>query len=152
MLHLRNIEMADAVQLMRLDLKGYDTPWDADRWRTLANNPDENAICVTDERKQPISFAAYNLETNQIKILRLTVAPSWRRKRVGYKMVKWLVDMGTDRRYRRVSCLAPADNLEACLFLKACGFKVPAKGGIMPGAFENCGYKVDGYYFMLDLR
>lgn len=151
MLHIRNIDRGDIIQLMRLDLKGYDTPWDAERWRHLAASQDENAICAT-LNNDPVAYVAYNLEGTQIKILRLTVHPAQRRYKIGTRLVNWLVQLGNDRRYRRISCLASSEDLGACGFLKACGFRVPVKGGIIEGAFENCGYKVDGYYFMHDLR
>lgn len=148
-LHLRNAEPHDTVYLMQIDVKGYDNAWDNDDWRKLASNREQNAITVTNNQL-PISFLAYEVDGAQLKILRLAVTPKSRRQGVGRAMMGWINRLMRDKRMKRATCIVPITNTVACNFLKACGFKVPAKGGIMAGAFDDCGVPIEGLFFIKD--
>jgi ribosomal protein S18 acetylase RimI-like enzyme len=149
-LHLRNADPQDTIDLMAIDVKSYDKAWLMDDWRAIAHNPRQNVICVTDNLK-PVAFMAYELDGAQLKILRLAVLPSRRRQGLGRSMLVWVERLLKDRRMQRATCIVPITNIVACKFLRACGYKVPAKGGIVPKAFDDCGEAVEGLYFIKEI-
>jgi len=146
-LHLRNAEPQDTVHLMQIDVKGYDNAWDLEDWRKLANDPAQNAICIT-RHSLPIAFTAYEIDGSQLKVLRLSVTPKYRRQGLGKSMVGWIDRLMRDKRMKRATCIVPINNLIACNFLKATGWKVPPKGGIMQAAFDDCGTPIEGLFFI----
>lgn len=150
-LHLRNAEPADTVYLMQIDVKCYDNYWESEEWRAVALNRSKNVICVT-RHGAPIAFCVYELEPSQLKVLRLGVLPKYRRQGIGASILKWLDRLMTDRRIRRATCIVPITNTGAANFLKHGGWKVPSKGGIVKDAFEDCGYPVEGLYFIREIE
>lgn len=148
-LHLRNADPHDTVALMVIDAKSYDKSWLMEDWRALAQNSLQNVICITYNSK-PVAFAAYEIDGNQLKILRLAVIPTKRRQGLGRSMLVWFDRLMRDRRMKRATCIVPITNTVACNFLKTCGYKVPSKGGIVVEAFDDCGVPVEGLYFIKD--
>lgn len=148
-LHLRNADPHDTVYLMQIDVKGYDKAWELEDWRKIANDRNQNVICITNN-SLPIAFCAYEIDGNQLKLLRLSVLPRNRRQGLGRSMLQWIDRLMHDKRMKRSTCVVPITNTAACNFLKNSGYKVPAKGGIMPEAFDDCGVPVEGLYFIKD--
>lgn len=148
-LHLRNAEPADTVYLMQIDIKCYDNAWQSEDWRQVAMNRQQNAITIT-RHNLPVAYAVYEIEPNQLKLLRIGVSPKYRRQGLGASMLKWIDRLMSDRGIRRATCIVPINQTGAANFLKTGGWRVPAKGGIVKDAFEDCGEFIEGLYFIRD--
>lgn len=146
-LHLRNAEPADTIYIMQIDLKSYDIAWDSEEWREVALSRTKNTICIT-RNGMPIAFAVYDIENGQLRLLRLGVMPKYRRQKLGTSILKWIDRLMLDKRIRRASCIVPINGVSAANFLKSGGWAVPAKGGIVKDAFEDCGEPIEGLYFL----
>jgi ribosomal protein S18 acetylase RimI-like enzyme len=148
-LHLRNAEPADTVYLMQMDIKCYDNAWESEDWRKIAMNRQQNAITIT-RNNVPVAYAVYEVEPNQLKLLRIGVSPKYRRSKLGTSMLTWIDRLMRDRGIKRATCIVPINQLGAALFLKSGGWRVPPKGGIVKDAFDDCGEPIEGLYFIRD--
>jgi ribosomal protein S18 acetylase RimI-like enzyme len=146
--HLRYAEITDLTYLMDIDLKSYPIAWESEIWRSSIHSyHSESCVCIT-SFGTPIAFAVFQRDGNQLKVLRIAVGVPHRRKQFGSMLMDWLDKYAADRKISRISCLVCEANLTGCKFLSKNGYRVPAKGGIMPNAFTDYGESLNGYYFL----
>lgn len=85
-------------------------------------------------------LAGYALLTHrreETQLHRLAVAPVFRRRSVGRRLLEEVGRESQRRRLAAIACVVREDNLDGLCFLRACGYRAPAAGAIQPDAFRD---------------
>jgi ribosomal protein S18 acetylase RimI-like enzyme len=125
-------------------------------------------VCVARAGGRPLGYVACRIRMRRpraggaflirVAILHLAVDERHRSKGVGRCLVDGLIDTavataersGYSAVHARLKAVVPEAWLDAQLYLRALGFRVPAKGGVRRSPFNA--YVGDGYAFALEYR
>ena len=99
-----------------------DFPWCEEEFITALRQ--RNCIgMVTESGSRVVGYMIYELHKNRLHILKMAVHPSVMRRGVGTVMVSKLAGKLSMDRRSRIMAEVRETNLDACLFLKAMGFR-----------------------------
>jgi ribosomal-protein-alanine N-acetyltransferase len=121
-LHIRWMIRRDMPEVHEIENASFQFPWDEDAFiRCLRQR---NCIGMVVERAEKIvGYMIYELHKNRLHILNLGVHPQHRRQGVGRALLDKLKGKLSPQRRSRIMCEVRETNLDAQMWLRACGFK-----------------------------
>lgn len=118
---LRPVTRADVPALVALEREIFGTPWDAASFEAfLEPGPTFSCLAVIEER-----VAGYALgwcSHGDSELMNLAVAPGWRRRSIGQRLVRWALQHAARRGARVMSLEVRASNLAAQALYERHGF------------------------------
>jgi ribosomal-protein-alanine N-acetyltransferase len=115
----------DMPEVLRIESNSSDNPWLEDDFLTALRQ--RNCIgMVAEQDSRVVGFMIYDLDKVRLQLLRLGVAPSWRREKVGTSLITKLKNKLSQQRRQEVVFILRERDTEGQLFLRASGFKAAA--------------------------
>lgn len=112
----------DLPDVLAIESESFRPSWDEAEFRRLLRARDAIGLVATDARNTPVGFVLYRLHRDHIRVVRLAVHPAFRRIGIGTIMVDRMADKLTQQGRDHVRIDVPESDLDAQLFLRACGF------------------------------
>lgn len=136
----------DLPEMVKIDRASFWDAWSETRFLDVLR--DVKNIGMVAERGDMVSgFMTYRLHRDRIELLRLAVAPEFRRHRVGEQLIRKLAEKLRPERRSSIEINVRESNLDAQLFFKANGFRAI---GVNRGHFDDTGE--DGYLMHYSLK
>ncbi len=107
--------------LTAIDTKAYEEYWTVDNFKSRLKEKSVTCLVVEDEGAV-VGFLVYELFLHRFSLLRIGVASSYRRKKIGSILLRELASKLTDKR-PLISAEVRESNLPVQLFLKSQGYK-----------------------------
>ena len=141
-LHIRWMIRRDMPDVLTIERDSFPDPWSEDCFVQMLGQ--HNIIGMVAEHNQVIvGFMVYELLPKSLKLHNFAVAPAFRLKGVGRRMVEKLAGKLSPTRRVRLQLVVNENNLDAQLFFKACGCRALR---VIPEAFQaSDGSLVSGY-------
>ncbi len=121
---IRKVNAEEAESLGHLHALSFDHPWDAESIRKLMGMPGVLALAAMSHLGKPLGFLLARAAADEAEILTLAVAPRFRRRGIGSRLLVGAADMlaaaGARRLYIEVGC----SNTPAARLYEAAGFAV----------------------------
>ncbi len=112
----------DMDEVMEIEKRSFDHPWSEEEF--LCCLRERNTLgAVIEDNTQVIGYMIYELHKGKLELLNLAVKPIERRCGYGRQMIQRLIDKLEQQRRTAIECTVADANLNAQLFLQACGFK-----------------------------
>ena len=120
--HIRWMIRRDMNEVLQIENASFEFPWlEDDFLRCLRQR---NCIGMVAEHEDRVAgFMIYELHKTRLHVLNFSVAPEFRRRRVGSQMIAKLVGKLSSQRRTRIQLEVRETNLPAQLFFKQCGFR-----------------------------
>ena len=112
----------DMEAVQAIENASFTHPWSGDEW--LENLKERDTIgTVIEDDLRILGYAVYKLGKTKFELLNLAVKPVDRRCGHGRQMIERLIGKLDPQNRTAIECTVTDDNLQAQLFLQACGFK-----------------------------
>lgn len=127
--HQRWLIQRDFPEVLAIDRDGFDPPWTEEEFLTRLRQ--RTTIGMIAESLDPtegkhwcpvVGFFIYTLHEHHVELHRIAVAPRYRRRGVGRAMLAKLNEKLSAHRRTSAMLSVPDDNLNAHLWLRACGW------------------------------
>ena len=113
-------DMAEVLEIERLS---FEYPWSEDEFKkTLRTRNCIGMVAVDTKTYAVVGYMVYELAKNSIRLLNFAVAGHARKRGVGRMLMAKLTGKLSPQRRSRVSADVRERNLDAQLFMRACGF------------------------------
>jgi ribosomal-protein-alanine N-acetyltransferase len=120
--HIRWMIRRDMPEVLDIETRSFEFPWsEEDFIRCLRQRNCIGMVAEYDERV--VGFMIYELHKNRLHILNFSVRPEFRRRGIGWSMVRKLVGKLSQQRRNRILLEIRETNLDAQLFFRQCGFR-----------------------------
>ncbi len=144
--HIRWILRRDWIEVMDIEFDSFEFPWlEEDFIHCLRRRNVIGLIAEHDERV--VAFTVYALNKTQLHILKLAVAPEFRRQGIGSQITRKLIGKLSVRRRNRIVLEVRETATAAQLFWKHCGFRAVA---VVQDFYDNT--TDDAYKMRYDYR
>jgi ribosomal-protein-alanine N-acetyltransferase len=141
-IHIRWMIRRDMPEVLAIEHTSFEFPWCEEEF--LRRLRQRNCIgMVAEQCDAIIGHFLYEMHPRKLVVTNLAVAPDRRREGIGRAMVAKLDGKLSSHRRTRMCLVARESNLDAQLFLRACGFDALR---VIRGHFDDTGE--DGYYFV----
>ena len=141
--HIRWMIRKDTPAFLRIESASFDYPWCEED--LLSELTQRNVIAqVAELDEQVVGYIVYELFKTKLEILNFAVHPDYRRQGIGTALMRKMAGKLTTGRRSRIVFHVWDHNLDAHLFLRACGFRAT---GIVDGFFRE--HNLDAYRFVL---
>lgn len=138
--HIRWMIRRDMPEVLEIERLSFPFPWSEDDFiRELRERICIGMVAEVDEIVA--GFMVYQLHKSRLFVTNFAVHPDYRRQGIGRAMVAKLVSKLSRQRRDKIAWLVGENNLDAHLFLRACGFKARE---IVSGFYDD---GQDGYMF-----
>lgn len=99
------------------------------QWVNNIINDKKNTCIITAVTKPPTQnklcgFLAYKNISNNFKIEFIAIDKEWRGKGIGKSLIKKMMQQATEKKIQQANVETQEENIEACAFYTACGFKI----------------------------
>lgn len=133
-------------EVLAIEADSFGQPWGMDDFRNcLIDRNRLGQVATVDYRV--VGFMIYAIQDQTYELLTMAVSADWRFRGVGRRMLGHVARKLSAGRRNRVSAIVPESNLQAHLFLRACGFT--ARPPILHGVPTDHGVEEDAYRFVL---
>ena len=120
--HIRWIVRRDMDAMLEIERESFEFPWREDDFVRCLRQRDCIGMAA-EHREQVVGFMVYELTKTRIHLLNFAVAPEFRHRGVGSRMVAELAKKLSAQRRRRITLEVRESNLPAQLFFRAAGFR-----------------------------
>ncbi|MBN2024042.1 MAG: GNAT family N-acetyltransferase [Pirellulales bacterium] len=141
---IRDMLRRDMPRVLDIERAGFAHPWDEAEFHRACKltkvramtaalyepDPDDTGLCAVET---VIGFMVFELGTRAVELMNLAVAPEFRRRSVGRKMIDYLSSYLSEKRPRIVANVWER-NVDAQLWFRALGFRAVR---ILPGEYED---------------
>ncbi len=143
--HIRWMIRRDLPEVMHIEKESFDIPeTEEDFLRYLRQR---NCIgMVAEHGERVVGFMIYELHKSKLHLLRMAVAPNFRRQGVARHMVEKLFSKLSAHRRVQITIELRESNLNGHLFLKALGFRATA---VLRRFFEDSGEDAFVFRYMM---
>jgi ribosomal-protein-alanine N-acetyltransferase len=121
MLAVRGMCEADLAVVMRIELASYSVPWTETTFRGLLRREDAELIVVEAEA-QPAGYAVFWQVLDQAELGNVAVDPQWRRRGVGRRLVREVLERARKRGVRELFLEVRPSNQNARALYEELGF------------------------------
>ncbi|MGH6874062.1 MAG: GNAT family N-acetyltransferase, partial [Aestuariivirgaceae bacterium] len=121
---IRKVSVDQAESLGHLHALSFDHPWDAGSIRKLMAMPGALALVALSRFGEALGFLLARAAADEAEILTLAVAPHFRRRRIGSRLLACAVDMLAAQGARRLHIEVARSNIPATRLYEAAGFAV----------------------------
>ena len=136
---LRQVTAEEAESLGHLHALSFDHPWDVESIRKLMGMPGALALAAMSHLGKPLGFLLARAAADEAEILTLAVAPRYRRRRIGSRLLAGAADMLAAAGARQLHIEVAQSNIPAARLYETAGFAVT-------GSRRNYYAKSDGTY------
>lgn len=107
MLHIRDAAVTDTNDLYSIDLKSFETPWQADIWGRTVVSHAHNTRVITDNGNV-LGFAVYHLDKSGVlEVDKLAIKPSARRLGHSFHLMANIIDTAQRANATTISMVIP---------------------------------------------
>jgi [ribosomal protein S18]-alanine N-acetyltransferase len=136
---IRKVNAEEAESLGHLHALSFDYPWDAESMRKLMGMPGVLALAAMSHLGKPLGFLLARAAADEAEILTLAVAPRFRRRGIGSRLLVGAADMLAAAGARRLHIEVSHSNIPAARLYETAGFAVS-------GSRRNYYARSDGTY------
>ena len=152
----RLAQLSDMHSLADIDIKGYDYPWDLDKWRSLTEDP-ACVIMLATLEMEPVGVCVWQKKpaVKKGEILRLTTKPAYTGRGIGSFLLRTVESEARENGLREIVIIVPEikcfpghpDDVSQWLLNRGyCAVKP-----ILTNHFRMYGSKCDGFKFASSL-
>lgn len=127
--------------IKHFEIQCYENPWPSEEIQKNTERIFTNVV-----QMRPVGYLIYDIKRMSVLLLRLGVAPMWRRKGKACELLDYTAYHL--RNYRKITTIIPESNLAAANLLKKNDYKCV---NAMKDHFTICGQTEDGLYFVRKL-
>lgn len=121
---IRQVNAEEAENLGPLHAISFDHPWDVDSIRKLMGMRGVLALAAMSHLGKPLGFLLARVAADEAEILTLAVAPLYRRRRIGSRLLAGAADMLAAAGARRLHIEVSHSNIPATRLYETAGFAV----------------------------
>jgi tRNA threonylcarbamoyladenosine biosynthesis protein TsaB len=121
---IHKVSIDQAESLGNLHALSFDHPWDAASIRKLMAVPGALALVAMSRFGEPLGFVLARATADEAEILTLAVAPDFRRRRIGLRLLAGAADALAAEGARRLHIEVARSNIPAMSLYEAAGFAV----------------------------
>lgn len=112
----------DMDAVMEIEKRSFSHPWTEEEFTAHLKHRDTIGAVIEDET-QILGYMIYELHKQKLQLLNVAVKPIERRSGYGRQMIQRLTEKLKQQGRSSIECTVTESNLNAQLFLQACGFK-----------------------------
>ena len=137
--HIRWMIRRDMAEVLGIEKESFSHPWTEEEF--LISLRQRNVIgMVAELGEKVIGFMVYELHKTKLHIINFAVAPQYRRRGIGQRMIHKLATKLSSHRRSRITLEVRETNIDAQRFFKAQEFKATR---VLRGYYEDT--EEDGY-------
>jgi ribosomal-protein-alanine N-acetyltransferase len=119
---IRRMRSSDLTRVMEIELVCFTMPWSEATFRGLLRRTDADLL-IAEQRGDIAGYAAFWAVLDQGELGNVSVAPGWRRRGIGQRLVKAVLTRAADRGVREVFLEVRVSNVGAQKLYHRYGFE-----------------------------
>ncbi len=141
---VRTYQSSDFAEVMRIELSCFEFPWSESEACALLAHQLTRVRTVQSDDGRVLAYAVYQEHKDMLHLLSIATSPNYRRKGCARSLIDHMMrSLAGPHSLKRIECEVRESNLEAQLFMKACGFRAT---GIESNFYPNI--QEDAYLFV----
>jgi len=124
---IEKLKSTDIPALLEIEKQEFSSPWDEEMFRQEVENRDVSRSYVVVEGKRLVGYFVSWFFGERVHLLNIAVAAPHKRKGIGSRMLKFLIDMAEREQKRVVTLEVREGNTGAISFYQGFGFEIIGK-------------------------
>lgn len=120
--HIRWMLRRDLEEVLAIETACFEFPWTVEQFVNTLHHRDCIGY-VAEHEERIVGYMLYEMNSVSVRILNLAVHPCLQGHTVGKQMIEKLTDKLSRKKRHKLTCEVRESNLDAQLFLRACGLQ-----------------------------
>ncbi len=133
---IEDMKREDIDEILEIERASFPSPWSGEAFLTELKERDSSCFLVAKSEGRVVGYAGFWLIFDEAHITNLAVHPEYRKKKIGERLIRFLLKLAVSKGAKRATLEVRPSNLAAQNLYKKFGFEV---GGIQKGYYNDTG-------------
>lgn len=133
---IEDMRKEDIDEILEIEKTSFPSPWTREAFLAELREKDSSCFLVAKSEGKVVGYAGFWLIFDEAHITSLAVHPEYRRKKIGEKLIRFLLKLAVSKGAKRATLEVRPSNLAAQNLYRKFDFEI---GGIQKGYYSDTG-------------